>query len=121
MEKKSTLVSSFLILLSVFLHAQAPPQGVNYQAIARNAAGSIIPNKHISVSFSVHDGAPTGGIVYQETDTATTNEFGLFTVVLGNGISVLGTFPGINWSTGNKFLEVDFDPNGGTNYTNMGT
>ena len=121
MEKKWSLLSAFLVLLGMALQAQAPPQGVNYQAIARNVGGSVITNKHISVSFSVHDGAPTGGIVYQETDTATTNEFGLFTVVLGNGTSVLGTFQGINWSTGNKFLEVDFDPNGGTNYINMGT
>ena len=80
MKIKSTFLSAFLLSLSMFLTAQAPPQGVNYQAIARSAGGAVIPNKHISVSFSVHDGSATGGIVYQEADTATTNEFGLFTV-----------------------------------------
>ena len=42
------------------------PQGINYQAVARNASGSIYPNTHISLSFSLHDGSASGNIIYQE-------------------------------------------------------
>ena len=97
------------------------PQGVNYQAIARDVAGNPLPNTQISVSFALHDGSAVGTIVYQEKDVATTNSFGLFTLVLGSGTPVLGTFSAINWATGNKYLEVDYDPNGGSNYLSLGS
>ncbi len=97
------------------------PQGINYQAVARNASGVVFANQHIGVSFAVHDSSATGTIIYQEADTTTTNQFGLFTLVIGHGTASLGSFASINWGTGNKYLEVDYDPTGGTNYLSMGT
>jgi len=97
------------------------PQGINYQAVARNTAGAVLQNQHLGVSFAIHDGSANGNIIYQETDTTTTNQFGLFTLVIGHGTPSLGTFSSISWGTGNKFLEVDYDPAGGTNYSSMGT
>ncbi|MDB5282959.1 MAG: hypothetical protein JWO06_2034 [Bacteroidota bacterium] len=120
MKAKLLSILTGLIFSATSGFAQVP-QGVNYQAIGRDGTGAILANQHISVSFAVHDGSAAGTIVYQETDTASTNQFGLFTVVLGHGTPVLGTFPAINWGTGNKYLEVDYDPNGGTNYSIMGT
>ncbi len=102
-------------------NAQAP-QGINYQAVARNAAGTVIQNQNVSIRLSIHDGSGSGTIVYQETHSATTNQFGLFTVVIGGGSVQQGTFAGINWgSGGGKYLQVELDPNGGSSYSNMGT
>ncbi len=119
MKLRLLCLSTVIVFFVTGLMAQVP-QGVNYQAVARNSSGTVYPNQHISVSFSVHDGSASGNIIYQEADTATTNQFGLFTVVIGNGTPVFGSFASINWATGNKYLEVDFDPAGGTNYGSMG-
>src|SRR5579863_3839924 len=109
-----------LLLLTAVIRAQVP-QAMNYQAIARDGAGNPIPNRSISIRFSIDDGINPGYTDYQETQTAITNQFGLFTVKIGEGNPVIGTFSAINWSTGNKYLLVEFDPEGGSNYVNMGS
>src|SRR5581483_9728852 len=71
--------------------------------------------------FSIHQGSTGGTIVYQETQSATTNQFGLFTVAIGSGTPVTGTFSAIAWNSNTEFLQVEMDPNGGTSYLDMGT
>ena len=68
------------------------PQGIPYQAIARNISGNALVNQAVSVRFSVLNGGPTGSAVYVETHTITTNAFGLFTLTVGSGTSQIGTF-----------------------------
>jgi microcystin-dependent protein len=46
-------------------------------------------------------------VVYREQQTTNTNEFGLFTAVIGQGNKSKGSFNQINWATGKKFLEVE--------------
>jgi hypothetical protein len=64
-----------------------------------------------------------GATVYSETRQATTNNFGLFNVVIGSigTLSQSGSMAAINWSTGNKYLQVEIDPQGGINYITLGT
>ena len=120
---KAKLFTSLLALMALVLttNAQAP-QGINYQAVARNAAGAPLIHQHVGLQFSVYVGAPTGSPVYVESDTATTNEFGLFTAVIGSGTATTGFFSTINWGNGgNVYLNVGIDPTGGTSYNSMGT
>ena len=121
MKKITPVVLTIAIMQVVCFVSGQTPQTLNYQAVARNVSGAVLQNQHVKARFSFHDGSPTGSVVYQETDTATTNQFGLFTTLIGNGITTLGTFTAIQWSTGNKFLEVELDPTGGNNYNSMGT
>lgn len=109
-----------LLILSLALFAQAP-QGINYQAVTRNSAGAIIANQQISVRLSVHNTSQNGTIEYQETNTATTNQFGLFTVIIGQGTPSIGTLAAVTWGAGSKYLQVEFDPAGGSAYNDMGT
>lgn len=109
-----------LTLVSLQIFSQAPEK-LNYQAIARAANGNALTSQTIKLRLTVKDGSATGTIVYQETDTATTNQFGLFTTAIGAGTPTSGTFSNIDWSTGDKFLQVEFDPNGGNTFTDMGT
>ena len=96
------------------------PQGVNYQAIARDASGNPLQNRSVSVRVAVLDGVNPGVTVYQETHTALTNQFGLFTLKVGMGNPTIGSFNTINWAGGNKYMLVELDVNGGSNYLNMG-
>ena len=116
-----TLLFSFCFFTSDFLlHAQAP-QGIPYQAIARNASGVAIANTAVKVRFSIRDSIATGAIKYQETHNPTTSGLGLFSVNVGMGTVVSGTFSGINWGKNGKFLQVEMDPAGGNSYTDLGT
>ncbi|RYY55788.1 MAG: hypothetical protein EOO09_09005, partial [Chitinophagaceae bacterium] len=116
------LIYSLLLIFAATTSAMAQtPQSLNYQAIARNASGQIIPSQSVGIRFSILNGSATGSALYTETHTTTTNKFGLFTLGIGNGTPVTGTFPLIDWSTGDKFLRVEVSPAGGSNYTIQGS
>ena len=109
-----------LVLLSHFAFSQVP-QKLNYQAVARDASGSpLSANTNVNLRFSIHDATSGGTVVYQESQGATTNQFGLVTVQIGNGIVSLGTFSTISWGNTAKYLQVEMSINGG-GYTDMGT
>ncbi len=100
--------------------AQAP-QGIPYQAIARNSSGQAIASTAVRVRFSIRDSIATGVVRYQETHNPTTSALGLFSVNVGMGTVVSGSFSGINWGKNAKFLQIELDPAGGTAYTDLGT
>lgn len=119
--KKTILLFSILMCAIVLsIQAQAP-QGIPYQAVARNSSGNLIAGQNISLRFSIHDVTANGTVVYSETQSAATNALGLFSVTIGQGTPVTGTFSAINWGTGAKFTQVELDPAGGNSYTDMGT
>ncbi len=97
------------------------PQGISYQAIAFNSGGTPVTNGNVAVKINILDNSITGTVVYSETHTKTTNAQGLFNLNIGEGTPTTGTFSSINWGTNSKFLKVELDPNGGTNYSSVGT
>jgi hypothetical protein len=117
---KTILISIYLLLFSLVVIAQVP-QAIPYQAVARNASGNPLVNQPISVLFSIHNATAGGAIVYKENQSVTTNALGLFTANVGMGTPQIGTFSGISWATGAKYLEVAMDPAGGSSYVSMGT
>lgn len=118
--KTILMMTALLMMTAIRLNAQAP-QGIPYQAVARDAGGNLVTNQNVSVRFSIHDGTAAGTVVYKETHSATTNNLGLFNVNIGEGTAVSGTLPGVAWGSGSKFLQVEMDPAGGSSYINMGT
>ncbi len=121
---KQKLISGFLFLcfIAAFFPVSAQaPQSFSYQAVARDLSGNIIANKAVSLRFSILDGSSSGTLVYQETQSATTNVLGLCNVSVGQGTVTSGNFSAINWGSGSKFLRVEIDPAGGSSFTVMGT
>ena len=120
MIKKYIFIVTMLVLVSSAM-AQIPQQ-LNYQGIARNASGEPISTHIITVRLSIIDSAASGIVTYQETKTVTTNYVGLFTIAIGapGGTSVIGTIASINWSTGKKYIKLEIDPNGGSNFSLVG-
>jgi hypothetical protein len=115
-------VSSLILALAFYLGACAQaPQAFNYQTVVRNASGNIVSNQQVSLRFSVHDGSPSGTVVYKETQTLSTNQFGLISLSVGTGSVVSGVFNAIAWGSGAKYLQVELDATGGSNYISMGT
>jgi uncharacterized protein (TIGR02145 family) len=99
----------------------AQPQKINFQAVAVNASGVTVKNRVISLKLSILDSSSTGSVLYSETHQPTTDGSGQFSVYLGGGTAVLGTFSNIPWgNTKDKFLKAEADLNGGANYVLMG-
>ncbi len=115
--------SIFTILLAALAFvATAQPQKINYQAVAVGANGKPIKNSTVGLRLSVLDSLPTGTALYTETQTASTDASGQFSIFLGGGTATVGTFANLPWANGNdKFLKVEMDAQGGSNYQPMGT
>ncbi|MCC7029221.1 MAG: hypothetical protein IT257_02875, partial [Chitinophagaceae bacterium] len=108
------------LLLSLSVFAQAPHL-FNYQGIARDAAGNPLSHQKISLRISILSSAEALEPEYSEIQTVATNEFGLYTLQIGNGTVVTGNIKLISWETGNKYVKVSIDPAGGNNFVNAGT
>ena len=108
------------LLFSIISFAQVP-QGISYQAIATNGSGNPVVSSNVGIRLSILDNSASGTLVYSETHTKTTNAQGLFNLVIGQGTASAGTFAGINWGTNPKFLKVEMDIAGGSNYVLVGT
>ena len=111
----------FILLLAAFIvssniRAQIP-QAINYQAIVRNVQGQPQAATLVNFRFQILDGSQTGAVVFQETDTVTTNPFGLAIIQIGK-TSQLGN---VSWGSGTKYLQVALDITGGNSFTDMGT
>ena len=117
------LLSSILILwLYVTTYAQAPNL-INYQGVALNASNSPIANQSIAIRATIHTGTPNGTVQYSEERTLSTDASGLFNFQVGSSgaTNTLGSITGVTWSAAPKYLQVEMDPAGGSNFTDMGT
>ena len=121
MKKSNFMLFIFSFVFSYFslIHAQVP-QAMNYQAVARNASGVILSNQTIGIEISITNGN-SGSVIYKERHTPITNQFGLFSISVGNGTVTVGSFAAINWGSVNAWMNVAMDPTGGSSYTNMGS
>lgn len=122
MKKTMYKLSALLMALAISgsLIAQVP-QKFNYQGIARDAKGNPMGGKTLSLKLSVLPTADASAAEYEEVQTVNTNEFGLYTLQIGNGQSLTGDMKSVKWETGNKYIRVAIDPQGGSNYVEAGT
>ena len=116
MKKGILTLISFYIVVTAFAQT---PQLFNYQAIARDDQGIELANQIISLKISILSGSATGAVVYTETHSVSTNEFGLFTIQIGGGGSS-DDFSTIDWGIDSKWIRTEVDFSGGTEYTPLG-
>lgn len=88
-------------LLAATSWAQAP-QKMSYQAVIRNGSDVLVSNTQIGMEINIHQGSPTGAVVYTETQTPSTNANGLVSIEIGIGVG----FDAIDWSAGPYFIET---------------
>ena len=109
--KNIFLSFTFLCILSLNIFAQFP-HAINFQAIARDANGTVMSATPIQIRLTVIDGSATGTDVYQELRALTTNDYGSFSFQIGRNANyvTIGSFDEINWNDGAKYLKIDYDP-----------
>ncbi len=97
----------------------AVPAGISYQAVARNMQGQPMSETAVQVRFTLLTDSLTGAAEYSESHSLVTNSLGLFTTAFGTGTPISGTFTGIDWASGNKYLKVELDA--GDGFAEIGT
>jgi len=107
-----------LLLLLPFICFGQTPQGINYQAVAYDANGFELANQEISVRLGILLETADAESSYTETHQVSTNDFGLFSLVISEGNST-DDFSTLNWENG-AFLKVELDANLDGDYTLMG-
>lgn len=116
---KKTLLTLLSVLFCVVIFAQSVPQGINYQAIARDTLGNEILNQNLTIRLTI---LSNGTNVWEELHSTSTNNYGLFTLVVGQGASTaagaVAAFSDINWGGAPHSLQVETDD--GSGFVNMG-
>lgn len=113
---KRIILLALLVVAGTMMIWSQVPQAMNYKAVAKDDWGIALPNKTITLRFTILQDSETGSMIYRETHTTTTNKFGLMDVEIGKGTPVIGAFNMIDWSTGAYYIQIEMDPNGGTNF-----
>src|SRR4051812_16638069 len=100
----------------ISVNAQTVPQGITYQGLARNSSGLVISNQAISIKLGIYSPTVTGVKEWEEIHNLTTNQFGLFYLIIGQGSSTgsgsVSSFNMINWGSASHFIKIAMDPTG---------
>ena len=102
-----TAIAGISILNISGLFAQSP-QLLNYQAIVREDDGTLIIDTEMLIEMYILQGSTTGAIVYSESHTVTTNDYGLISLLIGDG-TTSDDLSSIDWVNGPYFLKTDID------------
>lgn len=119
---KTKILSILIGLMFCNMAWAQVPNLLNYQGVARNAVGNVLPNKQISLRLSVRSGSNTGPVLYSEIRRVTTNVVGMFNLQIGSpgGLNTTGNFGTIDWLNGQKYLTVEVDENAAFNFVPAG-
>ena len=116
---------SILFLFLAFTFNLCAQDGINYQGAATDANGDELANQNISIRASVLSVTASGNLEWEETHSATTDQFGLFNIVIGQGTNTTNgatsLFDDMDWGSADHFLKIEVDATGGTNYSMIGT
>ncbi len=107
--KQIILLCVFLVSFTAIKAQNDLPNTFNYQAVINAEDGSPVANKDITVEITVLQNETE---IYQELQQTKTNDFGLFSVEIGNGNPVFGNYKNINWlnvENGYYYLHVRAD------------
>ena len=115
---KRLIILLFYSLLALNIISQT--DGIHYQAViidpnpqeipGIDITGNILPNADISIRFTLIDATNTE--VYQETQSTTTDDYGLVNLVIGKANP--DAFMQIEWDGTPKDLKVEIDFDGNT-------
>ncbi len=106
MKKIYTLVLSIFAIIAF----SQVPQYINYQGIARDVNGNAVLGQAITLDFGIYNQLSGGALLYSETVNKTTDAItGIFTHGIGGGSPTFSVFSSLDWSSGQKFLEVKYN------------
>lgn len=107
----------FTVLLALLIWSpafvQEIPQGINYQAAARDSEGQTLADQAIMAEISLFLDSQAEPPVYREIQECTTNAYGIFNLTIGQGTplneGLSDNFSDIDWTAGTYLLKVRAD------------
>ncbi len=93
-----TLIILTLLTLTGLNAQVALPEGMRYQAIARDNDGNIRSKENLTVKAELVLLETEDKVVYSELQNTTSGEFGLINITIGEGKTLSGSFAKIPWS-----------------------
>lgn len=111
---KKALLTCLFFVGAYLAFSQNSGRGFSYQAVARNKDGSIKAAENVKIQFSLLPGTPNTNPIWKETQVATTDEFGIFNLIIGKGIKSGGTaatFKEVNFAATDFWLAVEIEDN----------
>ena len=100
---------SFLLCLLLFTFCADAQNGIFFQAIARDNNTNPAKNRKVYLQTKIIASSPTGTNALIEEHQTSTDDYGVFSIMIGNGIRVGGVASGlstIDWSNGPYYLNL---------------
>ena len=98
-------MKKLLYLITLVTSVSFAQEGISYQAIAYDNNGFEMSSQEIQLQLSILGDSINGSAEYVESHTVTTDDFGLFSVVIGSG-DTEANLSSVNWKSP-KFLKVE--------------
>ena len=88
--------------------AQVTPDGILFQAVARDINGNAAAGRNIYAKVSILKGTATGSSVYAESFKVVSTDDGIFTLVIGKGVRTSGVqgLTSIVWNDALYFVNI---------------
>lgn len=113
----SSFKGFYLVFLLSFLFcsigSSQAPKAFNFQGTLLNNNGSPNENADVSIRASIIEGTENGVVSYSEDFSTSTFANGYFTIDIGRGTPISGSFENIDWGKTNYFLKLENLNNGG--------
>ena len=98
-------MKKLLYLITLVTSVSFAQEGISYQAIAYDNNGFEMSSQEIQLQLSILGDSINGSAEYVESHTVTTDDFGLFSIVIGSG-DTEANLSSVNWKSP-KFLKVE--------------
>ncbi len=99
--------------------AQSVPLGMKYQAVARDTKGQVMANQDLQLKITLYSNPLDKKVAYSEIHKIITNELGLFTLSVGEGITYKGSFREVPWSSSDIWMEVAIQTDDETDFVTI--
>lgn len=115
------LTTILMLLLAVALQVMGQsPRKFSYQAVVRNADGTILSNQQVMLKVSIVAETGKETPYFTEVHSITTTPYGTVNLVVGDGAEPTGSLDDIPWADGNLNVQIDLKL-GTADYIPMGT
>ena len=99
-----------LLLICIFVQskAQVAPNGIIFQAVARDANNNAASNRNIFAKVSVLEGSANSSSAYTESFQVISTSEGVFSITIGQGSRISGasTLSSLDWLNKKYFINI---------------
>ncbi len=100
------LLTILVLLFCINLDAQTAQKNfINYQGVARDSENNLMEEEAITVGIALKFGSTNATAVYEETHSVSTDANGVFSLKIGDGNAISGSYGSLPWG-GAAFMMV---------------